>query len=241
MANRVVHPGYLVPEPGFQARRDRAGLWSGTQVYSCPERELGRLLPRQGSPHPKLGFLTVDEISFEIVQEGICRITAVYAGASFGGGGGGEPEDEYFLEVSTSEEPISTHYRYDALSGQDVLEAVELATNPPRSEDGKKVLEPDTSGWNPLKLELYEDTKKGIEAYREPRVTWTKRWISKSKPTGLNDIGKIDDPEGDVPEAAAGRNWMNIGLRSRIRGKVFENEVSWELSGRGGWLERYYE
>lgn len=241
MANRIFHPGNLVPMPGFKARRDRAGLWTGTQEYHCRERELLKLLPRQGSPHPKFGFLALDEVSFDIVQDGLVKITGGYAGASFGGGAGGEPEDEYFLEVSTSEEPISTHHRYDALSAQDILEAVELASNPPRSEDGKKILEPDTSGWGAEKLELYGDTKKGIEAYREPRVTWTKRWISKASPTGLNDIGKIDTPEGDPPEAAAGRNWMNIGLRSRIRGKVYENEVSWELSGRGGWLARYYE
>ena len=240
MSNRILHPGNLVEMPGFKAKRDRAGLWTGRQKFHCRERELISLLPRQGAAHPKFGFMTLDAVEFEVIQEGLAVITGDYAGASFGGGAGGEPEDEYFLEISTSEEPVSTHNRYDELDAQDILEAVELATNPPRSENGKKVLEPDTTGWDALKLELYGDIKKGIEAYREPRVTWTKRWISKQKPTGLNDIGKIDTPQGDVPTVSAGRNWMNIGLRSRQRGKVFENEISWELSGRGGWLERYY-
>ena len=118
---------------------------------------------------------------------------------------------------------------------------MELATNPPRGEDGKTVKEPDTTGWAVEKLELYNDTKKGIEAYREPRVTWSKRWISKEKPTGLNDIGNIDTTDGDPPQVSSGRNWLNVGIRSRERGKVYENEVTWELSGRGGWLARYYE
>lgn len=238
---RVIHPGNLVPMPGFKGTRDRAGLWTGSQQYSCKENELARLMPQRGTPHPKFPFMGVDSVEFEIVREGLVVLTADYAGASFGFEGGGEPEDEYYLEVSTSEEPISTHERYDSLAAQDVIEAVELGRNPPRSPDGKKILEPDTTGWGALQLELYEDTKKGIEAYREPRVTWTRRWISSSLPTGLNAIATIEDPEGPVPSAGDGRNWMNIGIRSRQRGNVYENEKSWEMSGRGGWLARYYE
>ena len=245
MANKIYHPGNLVAMPGFKASKDNAGLWTGTQMYHCKESELLNLMPRQGSPHPKFPYLALETVSFEIFQEGLAKITAGYAGASFGFDGSEEPEEEYNLDISTSEEPISTHHRYTdpagGLSGQDILEAVELATNPPRSEDGKKVKEPDISTWNQLKKDLYDDTKKGIEAYREPRVTWSKRWISKEKPTGLNDIGKkTNNPEGDPPQIAAGRDWLNIGIRSRERGKVYENEITWELSGRGGWLARYY-
>ena len=245
MGNKIYHPGNLVAMPGFKASKDNAGLWTGTQMYHCKESELLNLMPRQGSPHPKFPYLALETVSFEIFQEGLVKITAGYAGASFGFDGSEEPEEEYNLDISTSEEPISTHFRYTnpagGLSAQDIREALELARNPPRSEDGKKVKQPDTSTWNPLKKELYEDTKKGIEAYREPRVTWSKRWISKEKPTGLNDIGKsVAAPEGDPPQAAANRDWLNIGIRSRERGKVYENEITWELSGRGKWLSRYY-
>lgn len=241
MANKIYHPGDLVAMPGFKASKDNAGLWTGTQMYHCKESELLNLMPRQGSPHPKFPYLALETVSFEIFQEGLAKITAGYAGASFGFDGSEEPEEEYNLDISTSEEPISTHHRYNALDEQDILEAVELATNPPRGEDGKTVKQPNTTGWAVEKLELYNDTKKGIEAYREPRVTWSKRWISKEKPTGLNDIGKsVPNPEGDPPQAAAGRDWLNIGIRSRERGKVYENEITWELSGRGGWLSRYY-
>ncbi len=244
MANKIDHPGNLVAMPGFKASKDNAGLWTGTQMYHCKESELLNLMPRQGSPHPKFPYLALETVSFEIFQEGLAKITAGYAGASFGFDGSEEPEEEYNLDISTSEEPLSTHHRYTdpngGLPAQDILEAVELATNPPRSEDGKQVKEPDISTWNQLKKDLYDDTKKGIEAYREPRVTWSKRWISKEKPTGLNDIGKIKAPEGDPPQVAAQRNWLNIGIRSRERGKVYENEITWELSGRGGWLARYY-
>ena len=241
MGNKIYHPGNLVSMPGFKASKDRAGLWTGMQMYHCTERELLNLMPRQGSPHPKFPYLALETVSFEIFQEGLAKISAGYARASFGFDGAEEPEEEYSLDISTSEEPISTHDRYDGLAEQDILEAVELATNPPRSEDGKKIKQPDTTGWAALKLELYNDTKKGIESYREPRVTWSKRWVSKEQPTDLNDIGKkTNTPEGTPPPVADDRNWLNVGIRSRVRGKVYENEMTWELSGRGGWLARYY-
>jgi len=209
-------------------------------MYHCTEQEILRLMPRQGSPHPKFPYLALETVGFEIFQEGLAKITAGYAGASFGFDGSSEPEEEYNLDISTSEEPVQTHHRYDELSDEDILAAVELARNPPRSESGKEVKKPNKDDWPPLKVELYEDISKGKEAYRDPRVTWSKRWISKEKPTDLNNIAKIQEPEGNPPQVADDRNWLNIGIRSRIRGKVYENEVTWELSGRGGWLERYY-
>ena len=242
MGNKIYHPGNLVAMPGFKASKDRAGLWTGTQMYHCTERELLNLMPRQGSPHPKFPYLALETVSFEILQEGLAKINAGYAGASFGFDGSSEPEEEYNLSISTSEEPISTHFRYtDGLTAQEIAEAVELATNPPRSESGKTVKEADTTQFGPLQKELYDDTQKGIEAYREPRVTWSKRWISKELPTDLNNIGKkINKPDGEPPPVANDRDWLNVGIRSRVRGKVYENEVTWELSGRGGWLKRYY-
>ncbi len=240
MVNKIIHPGNLVPMPGFRARKDRAGMWTGSQKYHCKENELASLLPRQGSVHPKMDFMALDEVEFEIMQEGLVIVTGHYAGASFGGGAGGVPEDEFSLEISTSEEPIQTHFRYESETAEDIVEAVELATNPPLEDDGKSVAEIDQTGWSALKVELYDDVRKGIESYREPRVSWTRRWVSQSKPTGLNEIGKIGTPDGDPPAIAAGRNWLNMGMRSVQRGEIFENEVTWELSGRGGWLARYY-
>ena len=70
--------------------------------------------------------------------------------------------------------------------------------------------------------------------------TWTKRWVSTSRPADLNKVGKIDNPSGDPPAVAEGRNWMNMGLNSTEKSAVFDNEESWELSGRGGYLEELY-
>tara|TARA_R110002167_G_scaffold82978_1_gene226007 strand:- start:6074 stop:6799 length:726 start_codon:yes stop_codon:yes gene_type:complete len=240
MENVIRHPGGLVAMPGFQARRDGAGLWTGTQKYHCRENELARVMPRQGASHAKMNFMAVDEVEFEILQEGLCVVTAHYAGASFGGGAGGEPEDEYILAISTGEEPVGVHHRYEGLSDFDVAEAVELGSNPPKTITGMKLREVDQTGWPALKSELFQDVQRGMESYFEPRATWTRRWVSEEVPSELNEIAKISTPTGSPPPPGAGRNWLNMGIRSQQRGKVYENEMTWELSGRGGWDEKYY-
>lgn len=237
---RSFHPGELIPTPDFSFERDNAGLWSGHQKYHCKREELERLIPPKGAPHYLFSFLGVDKVRIVGFEEKLVVLSVTYAGFQASNDDGSTDEAEYTLTLSTSEEPIATHPRYDDLSNFDVNEAVELARNPPKSQDGKKTLEVDQTGWAALKTELYGDTQKGLESYREPRVTWTKRWVSDSRPQDLNRIGEIDTPEGNPPPVAAGRNWLNTGLTIRERGEVFENELTWELSGRGGWDSRYY-
>lgn len=234
------HPGGLIPTPNFSFTRDQAGLWTGTHEFHCPKEELAALIPSRGEAHHFIGFLGVSKVTINGMAGALIRMIVHYAGYQPGEDGESE-EAEYTLSLSTSEEPIETHPRYDALSDFDIMEAVELARNPPKSADGKKVREVDTSGWDALKVELYQDIQAGLEAYREPRVTWTKRWVSDQRPQNLNAIGEIDTPEGSPPPVAAGRNWLNAGMTSRERGEVFENEITWELSGRGGWNTRYYQ
>ena len=239
---KALHPGGLIPTHRFEFERDQAGLWTGSQEYHCQQSDLARVLPPRGAPHYLMPFLGVAKVKISGFQQKLIVLNVTYAGfqASYGGADDGGPEPEYTLTLSTSEAPVEVHDRYDTLSAQDIREASELARNPPKSADGKKVLEPDTAAWDPLKLELYDDIKKGLESYREPSVTWVKRWISDSIPSDLNNIGKIEAPEGSPPPVADDRNWMNTGLVSREKGGVYDNELSWELSGRGGWDSRYY-
>lgn len=239
---QTIHSGELIPTPNFRFSRDQAGLWTGRQEYHCPKNELARLIPGRGEAHHFMTFMGVSKVEIVGMAGQLVKMSVEYAGYQPGEDDAGESDEaEYTLALSTSEEPIETHPRYDALSDFDIQEARELALNPPKPADGKKITEVDTTGWDPLKVELFEDLRKGLEAYREPRVTWTKRWVSNARPDDLNRIGEIDVPEGSPPAPAAGRNWLNAGITSRERGEVFENEMVWELSGRGGWSTRYYQ
>jgi|13_taG_2_1085334.scaffolds.fasta_scaffold02170_2 hypothetical protein len=227
---------------GLKLSRDKMGLWSGTQVYTCLRSELARVVPAQGSPHEDFPFLTVDQIeSVEGLEGGLMKIVARYAGA-LGLYDEDSPENipEYNLEVTTSDEPLATHPKYEDLDADERAEAVELATNPPMEDDKETLKEIDTSDWADNKIELYEKMRSGVEAFRDPKVVWSKRWVSESLPANLNKTGEIDSPGGSPPAVAANRNWLYLGARTRIRGLVYEIEESWELSGRGGWDDDLY-
>lgn len=229
---------------GLKLSRDKMGLWTGTQVYTCLRSELARLVPGQGTEHEDFPFLTVDEIeAVEGLEGGIIKIVAKYAGAlglQDDEGPAAENVPEYNLEVTTSDEPLATHPKYAELDSQDRAEAVELATNPPMEDDKETLKEIDTSDWADNKIELYEKIRSGVEAFRDPKVVWSKRWVSEELPANLNKTGEIDEPGGPEPDVAANRNWLYLGARTRIRGKVYEIEESWELSGRGGWDDDLY-
>jgi hypothetical protein len=240
---KVHDDGDLTKNYRFEATSDRRGLWKGWQEFSCQKDRVGVLLPYIGSSWELFPFMAVTDRQIVGTEGGMCRVRVNYEGANTGGGagGGGGPVEVYSLRVTLSEEPITTHPRYDDLDDADIVEAYELATNPPREKDGKSLKEIDTSGWDPLKIELFEDVQKGIEAYRDPKVSWVKKWVDDQLPTNLNDIGEISTPEGDPPTVAAGRNWLFTGLQSDERGGVYELEATWELSGKGGWNTRYYQ
>tara|TARA_R110001599_G_C12090141_1_gene645941 strand:+ start:90 stop:830 length:741 start_codon:yes stop_codon:yes gene_type:complete len=240
---RTFHGHGLEKKFGLKLSRDKMGLWTGTQVYTCLRENFAWVVPGQGSSHEDFPFLTVDEIeSVEGLEGGMMKIVAKYAGKLGASDEEGEGENvpEYNLEVTTSDEPLATHPKYDALDSYDRAEAVELATNPPMEDDGESLKEIDTSEWSENKQELYGKIRIGIEAFRDPKVVWSKRWVSESLPANLNKTGEIDEPGGSEPGVAADRNWLYLGARTRIRGKVYEIEESWELSGRGGWDEDLY-
>ena len=239
---KALHPGGLIPTHRFEFERDQAGLWTGSQEYHCQQSDLARVLPPRGAPHYLMPFLGVAKVKISGFQQKLIVLNVTYAGfqASYGGADDGGPEPEYTLSLSTAETPVQNHQRYNELTPFDINEATELALNPPKKEKGKKLETVPKTGWPALKVELFEDVQKGLESYREPAVTWVKRWISDSIPSDLNNIGKIEAPEGSPPPVADNRNWLNTGLVSRERGGVYDNELSWELSGRGGWEARYY-
>lgn len=231
----------LVIGDEFDVSVDKAGLWSGTQRFWCHEGDLAMAMPEPGSEHPKYPFLAMDSARASYHAGEAMEIVAIYAGlnATFGEGAV-VPAPEYWLDVTTSDEPLATHPRYASLDAQDAAEAVELAINPPKDDAGESLVEVDTTGWDAMKLELYDKTRTGIEAFRDPKVIWGKRWVSEALPSNLNATGEIDTPDGGPPSLGGDRNWMYLGARTRIRGKVYEIEESWEASGRGGWDSDLY-
>lgn len=239
---QVYDDGNLTGTTDWSAKSDQKGLWTGSQEFFCQRDNIGTLLPSIGASWSLFPWMYVTDR--EIIGEGgkMVRLRLTFEGANMdnASGGGGVPVPQYSLRVSLSEEPLTTHPRYSTLSKDDIIEAYTLATDPPRSEDGKSVLEISTTGWPALKIELYEKLQNGVEAYRDPKVSWVKKWVDDELPTNLNTIGEIGTPPGSPPAVAADRNWLFAGLQSDERGGVYELEETWELSGKGGWDENLY-
>lgn len=226
----------LTQTPDFSLTRDKSGLWTGSQTYYCQKENLETLAPARYSAHPDFSWLVCDgDLECTGEEGGWVRIVAKYYGVIDIDVALSNPP-EYAIGRTTADEPLETSPRFvDALSVEDIREAVELAKNPVRKDDGT-ISAPDQTGWAPLKTELFEKLQGGRESFRDPRTTYSKKWVSADKPTTeIATVGYIDTPDGDPPTLESGRNWMNIGVTSNQRGEVWENEQNWEGSGRGGW------
>jgi hypothetical protein len=235
--------GDFVINDEFEITRDERGMWSGTQTFFIRKARLLELMPAARSAHPSFGWMYLGDAVCRGESGGWVKVDGKYAGV---GVVGAEDEEEvvnpprYTLNTSLSEEPLETHPRYvDNLTVEEIQVASKLAKDPPVDEN-KEPIAVDTSDWPAEAVELYDLLRRGVESYRDPKVTWTKSWVSTSQPGSLNDVGEIDTPEGSPPSVAAGRNWMNMGLNSSETAGIYENEITWELSGRGGYLAVLY-
>lgn len=243
-AQVIFHQGGLVMTDEYDFAPDEKGLWTGTQIFYVRVETIATDLPARYTAHPVFSVMFVDKVRFSGSKAGWAKVTAEYVGLFFETEGTEEPAADdpnvrYVLGISLSEEPLETHSRYVAeLTAIQIQTASEWAKNPPKT-DGEPE-EPDTAGWPALQIELYEFLSKGVTSYRSPRPTWTKSWVSSSRPASLNKVGKIDTPSGNPPTPGVGRTWLNTGLTSTQSGLVFENEESWELSGLGGWITEIY-
>jgi hypothetical protein len=91
-----------------------------------------------------------------------------------------------------------------------------------------------------------DEIAEGNLTYKKPLYTWEKREESTSRllASDLNNLGKIDTPKGNPPEANGGRDWMLVSASSEQRGTtnaVYSNALTWVLSERGGWNAFLYE
>jgi len=242
-AQVVFHEGGIVFTDEYSFAEDEMGIWQGDHTMYARIGSLMDDLPAKLSAHPVFTSLFMEKATISGSKAGWVRVVGRYVGL-LRGDGEEEPDDDdpqvrYTLGISLSDDPLETFNDYvDGLTPVQIQEASEWAKNPPKDDDGE-VQQPDTSGWPALQVELFEYLSQGVVSYRVPRPTWTKSWVSTARPANLNVVGKINTPP-NAPSASEDRNWLCAGLTSVQLGKVFENEQVWELSGRGGWITKFY-
>lgn len=234
----AIQPGKLYPQPGYTVQVDKEGKWTATQIFLCHRTSAVALMPRPGTSHPEIGFISVSQATITFTEADLAEITCQYAGAE-------DKENEkanavYTMGLSLSEEPLLSHLRYKDLP-QKEREAIQLIQSGKDKDDqGNKLRDKVTSARG---KEALAKIDRGQTSYYSPRVTWRESWV-RNRPvaaTELNKIGNIDTPSGPAPELAGTRNWLLNGVTQTQDGKSFRLEAEWLASDREGWDPDIYK
>ena len=234
----AIQQGRLYPQPEYTIQIDKEGKWTVTQVYMCHRSSAVSLMPRPGSIHPDVPFVSISQSTAAITEGDLAVITCVYSGAE-------NKEDEkanavYTMGLSLSEEPILTHLRYKDLDSKERDNLQMILAGKEKDDGGTKLKDKIESD---LGKEVLGKIERGQTSYYSPRVTWRESWVrdKPAKADELNDIGNISDPLGPVPSLAGGRDWLLNGVTQTQDGKAFRLEMEWLASDRGGWDPEIYQ
>ena len=232
-----IQQGQLYPQPDYSLSVDREGKWTATQVFLCHRKSITQLMPRPGTPHPEIGFITVDNATAQVSEGDVALITCNYAGTD---NTINDPnKTSYALGLSLSEEPLLSHSKFKSLAAEE-MEALQSLIS------GK---EADSSGGlykdkinSELGKKALAKIQRGQTSYYSPKVTWRQSTVRKASAAAsdVNKIGQIDEPNGRQPSLGNGRNWLLNGVTQTQEGSAYRIEREWIASDAGGWDEDIY-
>lgn len=235
----AIQPGRLYPQPGYTLKIDKEGKWTATQIFLCHRSSAVALMPRPGSGHPEVPFISLSQVTATFDEGDLTEIVCEYAGAEEKPEGEEKANATYTMGLSLSEEPLLSHLRYKDLP-QAEREALQLIQSGKDKDDQNNRLRDKVA--SERGLEALSKLERGQTSYYSPRVTWRESWV-RDKPAEakeLNDIGNIATPSGPAPQLAGGRDWLLNGVTQTQEGRAFRLENEWLASDRGGWDPQIY-
>lgn len=256
MANNFGEPNNARIGNDFSAEVDNKGKWSGSETYTAPFNNVQPLIPNIGSPCPRAGweFLTVESFRIDNVHGNLCTISVKYAGPAdpdFSYDGATAEDFTYELGITSSEEPIETHPKYQKpedvpTAEKEIIGNVKLGMLKRETptgytfkdiHDGKIYTISSVLG-----KELVDFILAGVQSYFRARQTWRERYQTNSLPEAsqLNAVGKITNQPKGSPPLAADRDWLFVGMNTSQEGNVYTIVSEYELSGAGGWEPKLY-
>ena len=262
----------LVPQTDFLAQQSEEGRWTASQSFlvlqSILDEYTGTQLLLPGTPATSLDetlprfyqFLKFQNFEVRHQEAGWATITCYYVGfySTTSSATGGTDPVTYQLSGVTETIGIMEHPKIVELDDDErdalgwIIEGLavwdtttsKLGTVP----DGEFIPFPDDAQTitttNGVSAAVY--IQQGYTSYNRRTYTWTKTEESTSPFTNteLNNLGKVDTPEGDPPEANGSRNWLLSSVDQYQRGTsnpVYSKTKVWTLSERGGHEEFLYE
>jgi hypothetical protein len=234
----AIQQGKLYPQPDYSLSVDREGKWTATQVYYCHRNSITQLMPRPGTPHPDVPFITLDNAVAEVSEGDLATITCHYAGTD--NTGNNPDQTTYTLGLSLSEEPILSHKNYKDIEAEE-LEALQAIISG-RDKDDAGIAYKDKITSGPGK-EVLGKIQRGQSSYYSPRVVWRQSTVRKTSAASsdIAKIGRIDSPDGREPSLPDGGDWLLNGVTQTQEGSAYRIEREWIASDRGGWDPDIYD
>ena len=234
----AIQQGQLYPQPNYSLAVDREGKWTATQVFLCHRNSITKLMPRPGTPHPEISFISVDNASAQVSEGDIAQITCSYAGTD--NADNEASKTTYSLGLSLSEEPLLSNKKFQSLDDGEVEALQAIISGKDKDAAGASYKDKVTSV---LGKKALEKIQRGQTSYYSPKVTWRQATVRKASAASsdLQKIGKIDEPDGRQPSLSDGRNWLYNGVTQTQEGGSYRIEREWIASDRGGWDSDIYD
>lgn len=228
--------GLVVKDSGTIVR-DRYGMDSGSVVYQTSRVDWAARIPALASAHPYASWLRCEKVAMTIAP-GIVLFACEYSGVN------GASTPVYELDEGVSEEPVETHPKFVT----DIGGKPSSVLNEAVFVDAESGIQTDSDArgiFSRFKIVAggVRNPYAGVSRYLDAsQVTWTKTWVTTSRPSDASTVGLIASPEGSPPSLGTGRNWLYVGLgyEERGGGTVFKIKKTWRASARGGWRTEMY-
>lgn len=83
----------------------------------------------------------------------------------------------------------------------------------------------------------------GNGTYLAPGFSWEAIFDSEQPlaSSDINDLGKVDTPQGNPPEASGTRDWLLVDASQEQSGELYRCRLEWEMSDDGGWDSDIYD
>jgi len=233
----AIQQGTLYPQPGYSVAVDREGKWTATQIFLCHRTSMLSLMPRPGTPHPDLPFISIDNTTVKVDEGDIAEITCHYAGTE---NTSWDPsKTTYSLGLSLSEEPLLSHKRFRDLDDDEKEALQAIISGKEKDASGTAYRDKVTSADGQKAL---EKILRGQTSYYSPKIVWRQSTVRKTSAASsdVQSIGQIDNPSGSQPGLDEGRNWLLNGVTQTQEGSAYRIEREWLASDAGGWDSDIY-
>lgn len=207
---------------------DRFGVDSIEMTVEIPNNLFPQHMLVDFAAHPDFSTMLLTRRTGQRGKPGWWTVNYVFEGFLVS-----SPSPTYELTTSLSQEPIQTHPDFATFAGTP-------STNPPIN--GSVFVDPDTGFesrksnaiWKEFAFKGTANEKAGIESYLAPGCEWRETKFQTTEPTGIRDVGTIENPAGPNP-SLSGRDWLAWGETYVRRGYIYQVTSTWKLSGRNGW------